>query len=273
MLEQENEGLENTDVEESSSETPEASQDAAPAKEAAQPKEPEIDWAKAFEHPRFKELNTQRNEAVERAKAFEAKLAQLENRFSESQAPKGPTAEQTELESLISDLKKVDPRLAAQIEHANKASQSVTQLQQRLETFEKQSAESSRQAQVKEAVGKINQLHETNKLSPEAREILNSKFDNLYMQGKLNLQNLDTEYKNALDGFNKFIEGVKRSEKESYVASKKADAGIPASQPKGTPAKPGAKKPTWSKDPETARQQIVNRFLKQQAANKEASSV
>ncbi len=273
MLENE-EGLENTDAEQSSSETPEAPEsDAAAVAAASQPKEPEIDWAKAFEHPRFKELNTQRNEANERAKGLEAKLAQLESRFSEAQAPKAPNPAQTELESLISDLKKVDPRLAAQIEAANKAQTSVTQLQQRLENFEKQSAESARQSQINEMVGKVNQFHEANKLSPEVREIINAKIDNLHMTGKLTPQNLEAEYKNAYEGFNKFLEGIKRAEKESYVTAKKTDASVPASQPKGTPAKPTQKKPSWSKDPETARTQIVDRYLKQSAANKAADAV
>ncbi len=267
------EGLENTDVEQPSSEAPEPETNAAPTKEAAQPKELEIDWAKAFEHPRFKELNSQRNEAVEQARALKSQIDALQGQFKEFQTPRGPTKDQTEFESLISDLKKVDPRLAAVIEANQSATKELQALKQQQQTFTQQYEEAQRQATVKETVAKINQFHEANKLTPEVRELINAKLDNLYMQGKLNPQNIDSEYKSQLDGFNKFIETLKRTERESYVKEKKADSSVPASQPKGTPAKPAPKKPNWSKDPEQARQQIVNKYLKQSAANKEADAV
>lgn len=225
------------------------------------------------EHPRFKELVEQKNQALSSQKALETKLAEIEARFSKAQEPQGPSKEQTELDSLIADLKKVDPRLAAQIEAASKAQSSVQQLQQRLEQFEKQNVETQQSARVQTAVAKVNQLHESNKVSPELKQLINDKIDLLYAQGKLNLQNIEAEYAREHGAYQKMFEGLKRTERESYVTDKKKDAQVPTSQPKGAPAKPAAKKPTWSKDPETARAQIVSRFLKQEAAKKDAGSV
>lgn len=244
------------------------------AKASAPKEQPEtIDYSKAFEHPRFKELVEQKNQALAAQKSLEQRYAQLEQRLNQPQTPQGPSKEQTEFDGLINDLKQVDPRLAAQFQAMSKANTTVTELQQKLEAFEKRDAESRRNSEIQSAVAKINQLHETNKVSPEVKAILNDKFDLLYMQGKLTPQNLEEVYKGSHESISKFMDSLKRSEREAYVADKKKDASVPTSQPKGTPAKSAPKKTAWSKDPEVAKQQIVSRFLKQQSANKDADSV
>ena len=244
-----------------------------PAAQAA-PKQQEETNQPFHEHPRFKELVEQKNQALAGQKALEAKLAQFEARFNQQpKAPEAPTKEQTELNALIDDLKKIDPRLAAQIEAASKASSTVQQLQQRLEGFEKSSQESQRQQDIKTAVTQINAMHEANKLSPETRALFNERLDLRYMQGKLNLQNLEQTYKEMLDGQKKYDESLRRETLKGYVPGKKADANAPASQPKGAPAKAAPQQQKWSKDPEVARQQVVSRFLKQKAAESESSPV
>lgn len=274
-IEQVESGTENSDVvEQSSSETPEPAQTEAAAKPAVQTKEPEIDWEKAFQHPRFKELNSQRNEAVEQAKAFKAQLDTLQQQFSQFRTPQAPSKEQTEHEALISEIKaKVDPRLAAILEASLNSQKELAALKDQQQNFSKQYQEAQRQAVVKESIAKINQLHETNKLDPAVREIINTKLDALYMQGKLSPQNLESEYTSTLANWNKFIEARDRALTEKYVADKKKDANVPASQPKGTPAKPAAKKFNWSKDPEIRNQQIAAQYLKAAKANKEADAV
>lgn len=263
------EGMENTDVSQPSSEAPETE-----STQAAQPaKETQPEQTPFHEHPRFKELVEQKNAALNAQKALEAKLAQLETRFSQPTQPQAPSKEQTEFEALINDLKGIDPRLAAVLEQNMRAAKTAEDLQKKLESFEKTSAEKEQQAMVQAAVSKINQLHEANKVAPEAKQLINDRLDLLYMQGKLDPRNLEAEYKNALDSHNKFIESIKRAERESYVAAKKQDAAVPTSQPKGQPAKAPGKKPAWSKDPEQARQQIVSQFLKNQTAKRDADAV
>lgn len=270
MEEMETGAVENTDAVEPSSEAPSEPEGGTEVKASAPKQE---DQTPFHEHPRFKELVEQKNSALAQQKVLEQKLAQLEARFSQPQVPQAPSKEQTEFEALIQDLKGIDPRLASVLESNAKAAKMAEELQKRLEGFEKTSAEKERQAQIQTAVSKINQLHESNKLSPEVRQLINNNLDLMYMQGKLNLSNLEAEYKNALDLHNKFIESIKRAERESYVADKKKDAAVPTSQPKGKPATQAPKKPTYSKDPETARQQLVQEYLKNVAANRRADAV
>jgi hypothetical protein len=239
----------------------------------AAPKQEQPEPTPFHEHPRFKELVEQKNQAIAAQKAMEQKLSQLEQNFQSRKAPEAPSKEQTELQSLIDDLKKVDPRLAAQIESAHKASSQVQQLQEKLAQFEQSQVQEARSREVQQAVSRINQMHETNKVSPELKTFINDKLDLMYAHGKLNSQNLDTAYKEVYDGFKKFEDSLRRSERESYVKSKTADSKIPSSQPKGTPAKPASKKPAFSTDPEVAKQQIVSRYLKAKAAEKDSSPV
>ncbi len=258
--------VDNTDASQSSSETP--------APEARESEKQQQEATPFHEHPRFKELVEQKNAALQAQKALEQRLADFEGRFSQAnQAPKAPSKDQSEFESLISDLKNIDPRLAAQLEAHSKAASRIDELQSKLEAFEKSSNEQLQQATVKEALSRINQLHDSNKVSPEMKGLINDKLDLLYMQGKLNLQNLDTEYKGILEAQNKFIDMIKRAERESYVKAKKQDSTVPASQPKGQPAKAQPKKFNYSTDKEQARQQIVSNFLKKQAANRDADAV
>lgn len=225
------------------------------------------------EHPRFKELVEQKNHAIAAQRAMEQKLAQLEQSFQSRQAPVAPSKEQAELQSLINDLKQVDPRLAAQIESAHKATSQVQELQKQLQQFEQKQVQEARSREVQQAVARINQMHEANKVSPELKQFINDRLDLAYAHGKLNPQNLEAVYKEVHEGFKKFEDSLRRSERESYVKSKTADSKIPASQPKGTPAKPAEKKPAFSKDPEVAKQQIVSRYLKAKAAEKDSSPV
>lgn len=244
----------------------ETSQEAAPK----QTQEPNIDWSKAFEHPRFKELIDQKNSALESSKALQAKIAELEGKVNQPREPQGPSKEQTELASLIEDLKKVDPRLAAQIEAASKASSSVQALQAKLDKFEQAQAETQRTSTIRAAVAEVNGLHESNKVSPELKQLLNDKIDLLFSQGKLNFSDIKGTYSKELEVYTKMFDAIKRTERESYVADKKKDSQVPTSQPKGAPAKSAPPKQTWSADRETRNAQIVSRFLKQSAAEKEA---
>lgn len=239
--------------------------DAAP-KETQTNNEPTTPF---HEHPRFKELVEQKNQALQAQRALEQKLQEIERRVSQHQQPQTPQAQARD--ELIEDLKKIDPRLAERLERFTQGQTKVDELLKKLEGLEKKDQQRDQQAVVQTAVSKINQLHETNKVSPELKQMINDKLDLLYMQGKLNLQNLDATYKQSYEAFKKYEDTLTRTVRESYVKDKKQDAQVPTSQPKGTPAKPAPKKPNWSKDPEVAKAQVVSRYLKQIASEKEAS--
>ncbi len=273
MNEVESNSIENTDAIQPSSEAPESSEKSLNVdSELTNKPENKPEPAPFHEHPRFKELVEQKNSALATQKALEQKLAQLEARFNQPVQSPLPAKAESEFESLIKDLKQVDPRLAAQLEAQAKAAKQVEELTKRLEGFEKTSAEKERASQVQTAVAKINQLHESNKVSPEVKNFINDKLDLLYMQGKLNLTNLDAEYKNAIEGINKYIDSVKRMERESYVADKKKDAAVPTSQPKGKLAVPPPKQASKYKDRESMLKDIQSDVLKQLKADRDAAS-
>jgi DNA repair exonuclease SbcCD ATPase subunit len=272
-IENEIESTESDATEGSSSEASESDSEngEAAAKAAAAPKqEPEIDWSKAFEHPRFKELIGQKNEAQSKYQEIESRYKTLEQQLTqikESQ-PKPPT----EFDSLLKDLKQVDPRLAAALESQAKAAQQAEALQARLDAFERQSQQTAQQSQIQSAVTKINQMHESNKVSPEVKQLINDKLDLLYMQGKLNFQNLDQTYKEQYAAYKKMEDTMTRQIRESYVKAKKQDSSVPTSQPKGNPARPAPKALTVPKDKDALRAAVVKSFLKEQAATKAADN-
>lgn len=260
-------GTESSAITESQSEAPSPSQSTeAPATQAAAPKQEETPF---HEHPRFKELVDQKNKALESTRALELKLAQLEGRLSQPQS----AAKQAERDELIEDLKKIDPRLAARLEAFGASSKTIEQLQAKLDQFEKFQQQQSEQTVVKESVARINSWHESNKVAPQIREAINARLDVLYMQGKLNPQNLEQAYKAAYEPYKAYAEEIKRETLKGYVPAKKADASAPTSQPKGTPAKAKPAEAPKFKDKEELRAAVAKEFVQQQRAKREASAV
>lgn len=233
----------------------------------------EIDWSKAFEHPRFKELVEQKNQYQTESKSLKDTVTELQRQLKElSSQPK--TQSQAEKDELIEEIRKVHPGLADRLEKFNKGFSSVEQLQAKLQALETQQSQAAREQTVQAALSKINQLHESNKVSPELKSFINNEMDRLAITGQLKeLSQVESTYKLVHEQFSKFVDGIKRAERESYVQAKKPDSKIPVSQPKGEPAKAAPKKPSYPKDREAALAQIANDFVKQQARMREASSV
>lgn len=237
--------------------TSEASGQEAPAKQ-----QQDSDEAKELpfhEHPRFKELIEQKNQAQATQKALEERYYQLQAQLNHmSQQPKTPVEAQKD--ELLEHLKTIDPRFAARFEQLTKTLPTVEALQQKIENYERQQVRT-------QAVNSVNSLHEQNKVSPELRQFINSQLDLMAMQGQLkSLEDVPTAYNRVHGDYKKFIEGIERTTRESYVTAKKADAKTPTSQPKGKPVSNGSQKLTFSKDPEVAKQQIVSRYLKNSKA-------
>lgn len=258
--------------------SPEASESESSVGGAAQAAAPEqkqdtIDWAKAFEHPRFKELVADKNNYQNRYQDMESKYKALEgqlNSFKESQ-PKP----QTETDALLKDLEKVDPRLANVIKSQLQAAETAKSVSQRLEQFEKQSQESARQQTIATAVGKINSLHESNKMSDFGKQFIENRLDLAYRSGQLNASDLkavEGAYGEAAKTIKAYEDSMKRDVTQSYVQSKKTDASVPASVPKGPQARPAAKATPAFKSKDDLRSAVVKSYLKESAAAKDAAN-
>ncbi len=269
-------GLESTqsDAQEgSSSEASESQSEAGTTVQAAAP-EPKQETTPFHEHPRFKELVEQKNDAQRQYQAMQAQYKAMEqqiNSLRQSQ-PKAPT----ETDQLLEDLKKVDPRLAKVIESQLQAAETAKSVQERLSQFETRAQEESQQRTVASAVARINSLHETNKASDFGKQFINNQLDLAYRGGKLDASDpaaIEAAYKQASDAIKAYEDNLKRTLTESYVQSKKADASTPTSLPKGPQAKPAAKPLNVPKGKDELKSAIVRSYLKEQAASRDASNV
>lgn len=275
MLDNEIESTESEVSSSPSSEAPESSSESsAESAKQASSAEKEIDWSKAFEHPRFKELVGQKNDALTKYQEMESRYKTLEQQLSslkESQ-PKP----QSEFDTLLKDLKGIDPRLAAALEANAKAAEQAKALESRLAQFEKQSQEQRQQAVVSTAISKVNSLHESNKMSDFGKDVVNLHLQQLATNGKLDVSDLkavESAYNEKLKALRAYEDSLKRATTESYVKDKSKDAAVPASQPKGAPAKAQSKSPPSFKDKDSLKAAVIKSYLKDKAAEQSAANV
>lgn len=256
-----------TEASESSSQGSEGGKQLSFSQEIKQPETP------FHEHPRFKELVEQKNEALRRHQEMDSRYKALEqqlNSIKESQ-PKAPS----ETDALLADLKKIDPRLANVIESQLKAAKTAEDVQKRLEQFEQQSQANAKQQTLISAVAKINSLHESNKMSEFGKQFINNQLDLAYRNGKIDASDLkavEGAYQEASKAIKAYEDSLKRDTTASYVQDKKKDASVPTSQPKGAPPKAAQKPLNVPKDKEQLRAAVVKSFLKEQAANRDATN-
>ncbi len=268
------ESLESGASEGSSSEASNSGSDGGtPVQTSAPEQKQDIDWAKAFEHPRFKELVADKNSYQNKYQDMESRYKNLEqqlNTFKDSQ-PK--VASETDL--LIADLKKVDPRLANVIERTLKASELAEANKSQFEKYQQQTQESQHQQTLSNAIGKINSLHESNKMSDFGKQFINNQLDLAYRGGKLNasdLQAVEGAYSEAAKAIKAYEDSFKRDITKSYVESKTKDASVPTSVPKGAQAKPTAKPIQAPKSKDDLKAAVVRSYMKEVAAQKDATN-
>lgn len=200
------------------------------------------------EHPRFKELVEQKNRYAEEAKAIKEQLAEMQKRFEAQSQPKV-----TE-NPLLTRLKGIDPEFAEFIDKLNTRAQKVEELESRLARHDQEQLRSK-------AATELDRLHVENKVPEKMREFYNSQIELAAIRNpQLGLKDLPGLYKQVHEKYSQVLEETKRAERESYVASKKADAKVPASQPKGQTVKPG--QPTPKGDPHSRKQNIVQETMK-----------
>jgi hypothetical protein len=263
--------VETSENQESQSSAVDSSQESSDQSAKAAAPKPQ-DETPFHEHPRFKELVEQKNAAIQSTRALELKLAQLEGRLQSQ-----PTSQaQAEKDELIEDLKKIDPRLAARLEAFGSSSKTIEQLQKKLDELENGTKQREEQTLAQNAISRVNTLHETNKVAPAIRAAIDAQLNSMYYQGKLDIRNqqaIEKAYNDAMEPFKAYAEELKREATKGYVQAKKADASIPSSQPKGTPAKAKAAPAQQFKSKEEMKQAMVKEFVAKQAAKRDASPV
>lgn len=252
MLENENEQLSTDGNEsgESSESQNEAGNEQASGKPAAN--EPKDNAQQPVPYDRFQEVIAQKNQFAEQTKALQAQYDTLNRQIQEFQ--KGQLTPKQE-DALVARLKGIDPEFGGRFEDLQKKLARLDELETKVTNFEnKQVQDSAKLA--------VTNLHEQYKVPAEMRELYNALLIQAENTGKIRtVEDIPGYFKQVHENVTKMIDGVKRTERESYVAAKKGDAQLPTSQPKGKPAVQSSKQ-GFSKDPETARQEIVSRYLK-----------
>lgn len=257
MIFEEQEQIQSDASPESSSETQDQSDSNAQPEQSASEQVNKQTDTPFHEHPRFKELVEQKNQFASQAKQLQDQIAQLQSRM---EASSKQSVAQKEQDALLSRLKGIDPEFGERFEKLDATRKELEEMRAWREEMENERVRT-------QAISTISSLHEQNKVSADHQELYKSLIAGHFSSNpQLGLKDLPNVYKNVHESISKMLEGVKRSERESYVKGKAVDAKTPTSQPKGKPVK-GSGDPEYSKDPEVARKQMISRILKQSKAD------
>lgn len=212
------------------------------------------------EHPRFKELVEHKNRASEEAKALKEQLAEMQRRFESQSQPRQEPKENP----LLARLKGIDPEFGEMIAQLHARSMKV-------EDLEAQLAQTSQENLRSQAATQLNKLHDEYKVPANLREIYQAQIELAALRNpKLGLKDLEPLYKQTHEKYSAILEDTRRTERESYVAGKKADAKTPTSQPKGQTVKSG-QAPAKAASPYERKQNMVREIT--DALRKEKSAL
>lgn len=231
----------------------ESEQSASTTEETAQA-EPQPAKVPFHEDPAIQDFiarQTQR-QVEELRNQYDSQFYQLKQQYEQLQRANQPARAE---DPLISRLKTIDPEFGNRIEK-------LSALESEIDQFRSWQQQQQQQALYQEANNTLEKLHTEHAIPAELRATYDARIQQLAMQNpNYTIKDLPKLYKQVHDDTVKFIDSVRRHERESYVADKKKVATKPSSQPKGEPVKPG-KGPDWAKDPVERRDQAVQRILK-----------
>ena len=210
-------------------------------------------------HPRFRELIESNRAAKAEAELFRTQMQQMQAQL-EAMKPKDVKAEPEN--PFLKRAKEIDPEFAEFVQANLENQKKLAALEAKLE------AQSNEDLRVS-AVNTVNSLYDKHKVPEKLREFyteqirLAASFYNVQTVDKIPIL-FDAIHKQIspfLTEQEKVVEAAKREDRKQYAQAKKTAASLPPTQPKGEPVEPG-KKFQYSKDPETARAQMVERTIK-----------
>lgn len=239
-----------TESTEAAVEPQETEQESKP--EASQEASKQEDSTPFHQHPRWIEREEQWKERFsQQEEATKAALQRLEQLEKQS-TPQSQAKE----DALISRLKGIDPEFGGRIEQMWNKLSKIDDYSAKFEQLEAK----ERNAWVDNT---FKNLCTENKLSPDMAKRYERELIAVYRQNpQMSTQELPKVFKQVHEDYTKFVEGIRRSDRESYVAAKKTESNIPASATKGKPVSATQSKalPT---DPGERRQQMVKEILEE----------
>lgn len=206
-------------------------------------------WQEMMERSRIaEERNTQYQQQMEQ---YQRQSAEMERRFQALSQP------QKQANPFVEKLKEIDPRYGEWAESMETRAAKAEQLENTLKQMQYESL-------VAKYESSVDRLHNDNKTSPEVRELVKSRLDAMAQAGHVNLQNLQQVYKAEVDRYNKVLDQVRRSERESYTKAKATDSQAPAATPKGAPVPSRNTKGQFTGDREKDLAAITKRVMRLQ---------
>jgi hypothetical protein len=206
--------------------------------------------AKPFhEDPRIQDY-IQRQVARE-ASQYERRMTELQRQFQEQTQARQPK----QTNPFVEKLREIDPKYAEYIESLEARASKVEQLEQRLSGFDQKEI-------IKEYESTVGRLHGEHKVPKELQDDIKERLDAFAMRNPhIGLKDLPEAYKQIADARMKWLDGIKRAERASYVTDKTKDSRAPTSQPRGTAATPGKSREVHT-DREAMLASVVKRALK-----------
>lgn len=229
------EGQVSPDSSESSTETQQPAADAS----ASSSHEEKLPF---HEHPRWKEVISQKNEYAQRVQEYENQVRQLQMQLQqfEQQKPKQqPQSANDPRSKLFGELKQIRPEFGELVE----------ELYTKLNSIEQSRQQDAMERELTMARSTLDNLYSEHKLSDKDKELYESMIGNRVFllesqSGKaLRAQDLPAIFKEVHDSFSSYKKELERSVRESYVTDKKKDQ-VPATTTGGKPAITAKDKPS-----------------------------
>lgn len=252
--------MESSPVDSQSNETAHDGMSAGNQVKETQQQQTSVDNTPFHEHPRFRELVEQKNEFARKATDYERQIAQLSQQMQQMQSQWGKQTAQED--PLLARLKGIDPEFGGKFAELVETKKFVQDLMQWKDNWE--------QTQVRQqGVNMVNNLHAENKVPKEVQDFYNAQIENMVRANpNATLKDIPAIYKQVHESFSKYMDTVKRSDREAYVSDKKKDNSAPILN-KGKPA-PKGKGHEYDKDPEVARAQLMKNIKSALQAEREA---
>lgn len=210
-------------------------------------------------HPRWVERDNELKSEREARQRLERNYQEMERRLQDMAKPREPVVDKRS--AMIERLKGIDPEFAEFV-----SGLAPTEEVKALREWKQQAEQ---QAERTRAYGELDRLHALHKVDGPLKDRYRLAIEaEVRANPHMTLSELPQIYKKVHDDYSAWIDGIKREANESYLKAKKTDSSVPGSQPKGTPVAAG-KKSEWSKDPEVARSQLVQRVMQKRKAGQD----
>lgn len=234
-----------------SSETasPVQSQETATEQEAQSTTAPKE--APFHEHPRFKELISERNQAREEHARLMQRVQQMEANY---QKQTQPAAQKSKQDQLLERLAGIDPEFAEFQKGIYEKLSVADQMAERL-----QEMEMARQSE--QALNQFNTLCSESKVADKDKFLYQQMVANLANAKNAKVSDLPALFKEAHGQLSKYLDERDRAQRESYVADKTKDKR-PATQTGGIAASAGKDKGSMSR--EDAKAELVKQLRARQ---------